>query len=398
MTRDAPGRRRETSRTALVNDPKVRRFVLQTLLIVVLSFAAYSAVKNVAANLANQRISSGFGFLDQTAGFGISQALIPWSETMTYGRAYLVGLVNTMLVSAVAILMSTILGFAVGIARLAPNFIISQLARWYVELVRNLPLLFQILFWYLAILSAMPPPRSALNLLGSVFLSQRGLTLPQPVIQPGAALLGLAALAVLVGGVLIVRWSRIRRERTGFGMPRIVSLGLTAAAVALLGVVYVFAGAPLQLDAPQQGRFNLSGGVTMMPEFAAFAIALTLYSAANIGEIVRAGIQGVGKGQTEAGRSLGLRAGSILRLVTIPQAMRIIIPMMTSMYLNIVKNSSLGVSIGYPELVSVGGTILNNTGQAIEVIAMWMATYLTISIATSLFMNWYNARIALVSR
>ncbi|MCV9938329.1 ABC transporter permease subunit [Boseaceae bacterium BT-24-1] len=398
MTPDAPARRDETHRTALVNDPKVRRIALQALLIILLSFAAYSAVKNVATNLANQRISSGFGFLSQTAGFGISQALIPWSETMTYARAYMVGLVNTMLVSAVAILLSTIFGFAVGIARLAPNFIISQLARWYVELVRNLPLLFQILFWYLAILAAMPPPRSALNILGSVFLSQRGLTLPQPVIQPGAAILGVAALAVLAAAVMIVRWSRLRRERTGFGMPRRVSLGLSALAIASLVAVFLLAGAPLQLDAPQQGRFNLSGGVTMMPEFAAFAIALTFYSAANIGEIVRAGIQGVGKGQTEAGRSLGLRAGSILRLITIPQAMRIIIPMLTSMYLNIVKNSSLGVSIGYPDLVSVGGTILNNTGQAIEVIAMWMATYLTISIATSLFMNWYNARIALVSR
>ncbi|MBQ0819398.1 MULTISPECIES: amino acid ABC transporter permease [Microvirga] len=398
MHRVAPREGRNAPRTALINDPKVRRFLLQALLTALLAFAAYSAVQNAATNLANQRIASGFGFLDQVAGFGISQTLIPWAETMTYGRAYVVGLLNTLFVSAVSIILATILGFAVGIGRLAPNFVISQLARWYVEVVRNLPLLFQILFWYLAVLSAMPSPRSALSILGTVFVSQRGVTLPQPVIQPGAAVVGIAALALIAAGAFAVRWSKARRDQTGTGLSKKASIALSIGALLILGACYVFAGEPVQLEPAKQGRFNLAGGVTMMPEFAAFVIALTVYSAANIGEIVRAGIQGVGKGQTEAGRSLGLKPGTILRLITIPQAMRIIVPMLTSMYLNIVKNSSLGVSIGYPDLVSVGGTILNNTGQGIEVIGMWMVTYLTISIITSLFMNWYNARIALVAR
>lgn len=386
------------SRVALVNDPAARKIALQVLLLALLLFAAYSGFRNAAANLANQRIASGFGFLDQSAGFGIAQALIPWNEAMSYGRAYIVGLLNTLLVSVIAIVFGTVLGFVVGIARLAPNWIISRLAKWYVEIIRNLPLLFQILFWYLAVLAVMPAPRSALSLNGVVFVSQRGITLPQPELQAGAGLFAGAAVIAIGALAALSRWSRRRRMATGSGLPKWVPAVAAIAVVAAVALIGALAGPPVSFVLPQQGRFNLSGGLTMIPELTAFVVALTAYSAAFIGEIVRAGIQAVPKGQTEAGRSLGLPGGLILRRVVIPQALRVMVPLLTSQYLNIVKNSSLGVSIGYPELVSVGGTMLNQTGQAIEIVAIWMATYLTISLLTSLFMNWYNARIALVDR
>nr|WP_245355828.1 ABC transporter permease subunit [Rhizobium leguminosarum] len=346
----------------------------------------------MSSNLAEQRIASGFGFLAHPAGFGIAQALIPWSEAMTYARAYLVGLLNTLLVSLVAIFFSTILGFFVGIIRLTPNWTLSQLAKWYVEIVRNLPLLFQILFWYLAVLATMPAPRSAISILDVAFISQRGIALPRLVYGDGAGI-WLTALVLAVGCLFLYRrWSKAHQPRLKRGW------FLPYAAVATVLGAWLIIDSPFSFAIPKQERFNLTGGLTILPEFAALLIALTVYSSAFIGEIVRAGIQAVPKGQVEAGRALGIGNSLLLRFIVIPQAMRIIIPLLTSQYLNIIKNSSLGVTIGYPELVSVGGTMLNQTGQAIEVVGMWMMTYLTISLATSLFMNWYNTRMALVER
>ncbi|WP_105385077.1 amino acid ABC transporter permease [Neorhizobium alkalisoli] len=383
-------------RTAVVNDPKFRALVAQGLLVGIVLFCAYSGLKNATSNLAEQRIASGFGFLGQTAGFGIAQTLIPWNEAMTYARAYFVGLLNTLTVSLFAIFFATILGFCVGILRLSPNWTLSRLAKWYVEIVRNLPLLFQILFWYLAVLATMPAPRSAISFLDFVFISQRGIAFPRPEFQEGSWLWAAAMVGGLLLGFALRRWSRI--EALGAKRTKLSSLALAIVIFGTFLLLAKFYGSPIAFSIPQKERFNLTGGLTIIPEFAAFVVALTIYGSAFIGEIVRAGIQAVPKGQTEAGRSLGIGKRHLLRFIIVPQALRIIIPLLTSQYLNILKNSSLGVSIGYPELVSVGGTILNQTGQAIEVVAMWMATYLTISLLTSVFMNWYNARIALVER
>ncbi len=391
-----PARGTSAPKVAFFNDPKTRSLIFQGLALALLVFVIFTAVSNAVTNLRNQNIAGGFGFLDQTAGFGISQALIPWAEAMSYGRAFLVGLLNTLLVAVVGIFLATILGFIVGVARLSPNWVIAKIAYWYVEIIRNLPLLFQILFWYLAVLAAMPTPRNSHSLFGLFFANQRGITAPKPIFEPGAGYIGVALILGVIAAFAVRSWARRRQAETGEQFPVVASMiGLI---VGLPVLAYFVAGMPISFDYAQQGRFNLSGGMTLIPEFVALTVALVAYTAAFIGEIVRAGIQAVSHGQTEAGRSLGLPEGRILSLIVVPQALRVIIPPLTSQYLNLTKNSSLAVGIGYPDMVSVGGTILNQTGQAIEIIAMWMGCYLTISIVTSIFMNWYNQRIALVER
>ncbi len=391
-----PARGGSAPKVAFFNDPKTRSLIFQTLALALLVFILFTAVNNAVTNLRNQNIAGGFGFLNQTAGFGISQTPIAWEESMSYGRAYLIGLLNTLLVAVVGIFFATLLGFIVGVARLSPNWVIAKIAYWYVEIIRNLPLLFQILFWYLAVLAAMPTPRNSYSLFGLLFANQRGITVPRPVFETGAGLIGIALIVGLVAAFAVRHWARKRQEATGEQFPVVATM--TGLILGLPILAYLVSGMPISFDHPQQGRFNLTGGMTLIPEFVALTVALVAYTAAFIGEIVRAGIQAVSHGQTEAGRSLGLPEGRILNLIVIPQALRVIIPPLTSQYLNLTKNSSLAVGIGYPDVVSVGGTILNQTGQAIEVIAMWMGCYLTISIATSIFMNWYNRRIALVER
>jgi general L-amino acid transport system permease protein len=379
------------------NDPRLRALVFQVVFLVAVLAVLGFIVHNTLANLESRGISTGFDFLANEAGFGIIQTLVDYSETSSFGRTFLVGLLNTLLVSLLGILLATLLGFLIGVARLSRNWLVSRLAGTYIEVFRNIPLLLQIFFWYFAVLRALPRPRESLALGEAVFLNLRGLYLPRPLFEPDFGWV-LAALALaVVAALLLGSWGRRRRRRTGHGLPT----GWIGGGLILLLPVLTFllAGAPLAWELPALRGFNFQGGITVIPELAALLLALSTYTAAFIAEIVRAGILAVPKGQTEAASALGLKRGQVLRLVIIPQALRVIIPPLTSQYLNLLKNSSLATAIGYPDLVNVfAGTTLNQTGQAVEVIAMTMAVYLSISLAISLFMNWYNARIALTER
>jgi general L-amino acid transport system permease protein len=380
---------------AALYNPKIRGAVYQVLLIAALVWLIAEVILNARANLANR--VSGFDFLWNSAGFGINQTLIPYDESDTYARVFLVGLLNTLLVAVLGIVFATVIGFLVGIGRLSSNWLVARIAGGYVELIRNVPLLFQILFWYLAVLSVLPLPRQGISIFGVMFLSIRGLDLP--TLQPSEGMIYVAAAFVfgLVGTIVEgVRLSRLR-ERTG----RQVSLVWRALAlvIGLPLVVFVAAGLPLTLDVPRLQGFNFVGGARMKPEFLALLIALTTYTAAFIAEVVRGGILAVPRGQIEAAAALGLRQGQVLRFVTIPQALRIIVPPLTNQYLNLTKNTSLGVGIGYPDLFAVfAGTAANQTSQPIEIIGITMVVYLSLSLATSLLMNWYNARVRLTER
>ena len=411
-------------------DPKLRSAVIQVVLAVLIVWCAWAFYSNAVSNLARLGIASGFGFLDDRAGFAISQSLIPYDENMSYGRAFLVGLLNTLLVAFLGIVLATLIGFVMGVARLSQNVVIKALASAYVEITRNLPPLFQILFWYLAVLAALPGPRqswgfglqpllgaiaSGLSAIGlgvvgtpiaslagqigapSVFMNNRGLVVPRPLFLEGSGAVFWAFVAAVVLAFVLARWARRRREATGQPFPTFWA-GL-ALIVLLPLAVSAALGFPVDIEQPVLRGFNFDGGLRVIPEFVALLIALSIYTGGFIAEVVRAGILSVSRGQTEAAHALGLRSGPTLRLVIIPQALRVIIPPLTSQYLNLTKNSSLGVAVGYPDLFAVfAGTTLNQTGQAIEIIAMTMAVYLTISILTSLGMNWYNARVALVER
>ncbi len=386
-----------TEQPSLLYRSEVRQVIYQVLLLAGLLFAGWWVINNVAENLQRQNIASGFDFLDRTSGFDISQSLIEYSNVSTYGRAFWVGLLNTLLVSAIGIFFATVVGFVMGIARLSSNWLIARLATVYVETVRNVPLLLQLMFWYFAVLKNLPPPRQSVLLTGGGFLNVRGLYLPAPVPDPGFG----AVVAVFVLGIVatigLYVWARRRQMRTGQQFP--VLWWSLALIIGLPLVVYIAAGAPLHWEYPVLRGFNFQGGLVVQPEFLALLLGLSIYTASFIAEIVRAGILGVPKGQKEAAKALGLSNGQMLRLVVIPQAARIIIPPLTSQYLNLAKNSSLAVAIGYPDFVSVfTGTVLNQTGQAVEVILMTMGVYLTISLLTSAFMNWFNRRMALVER
>ena len=377
---------------------RIVRVALQGALILAVGGLFYSAFINAADHLASANIASGFRFWNNTAGFDISQTLIAYSpSTSTFGRAFWVGLLNTLLVAALGIVLATVLGFTVGIARLSRNWLVARLAGGYVELIRNIPLLLQILFWYNAVLKALPELRQSLMLPGGAFLNNRGLFLPAPQFKPGFGAVLAALLIGLAAAYVLHVWAHRRQERTG-AQPRIFWWVL-ALICGLPFAVFALAGFPLSFSLPQMGRFNITGGLEVLPEFAALLLALSIYTAAFIAEVVRAGILAVAPGQTEAAQALGLRGGLTLRLIVIPQAMRVIVPPLTSQYLNLIKNSSLAVAIGYPDLVQVfAGSVLNITGQAVEVIAITMAVYLAISLVTSLLMNLYGRRTALVER
>jgi general L-amino acid transport system permease protein len=384
-------------RVAFYNNPKVRGIFYQLALLALALWLGYEFVLNAKANLDAQRITSGFGFLDQTAGFSVNQSLIPYNESDTYGRVFVVGLLNTLLVAGIGIVLATILGFVVGIARLSPNWLVARLAGAYVELIRNLPLLFQLLFWYLAVLGALPGPRQSISLFGEVFLNNRGIIVPAPTAGEGAGLVAAAFTVGVVAAVALRSWARRRQARTGEQFP--VGWIGCAAVVGLPLLVLVATGFPIGFQRPELRGFNFVGGVRLIPEFVALLVALTTYTAAFIAEVVRAGLLAVPRGQTEAASALGLRRGATLRLVVVPQALRVIVPPLTNQYLNLTKNSSLAVAVGYPDLFAVfAGTTLNQTGQAIEIIAITMAVYLSISLVTSALMNWYNARIRLTER
>lgn len=377
------------------NDPATRALLYQVIVVGIVGFIVWYLVSNTLHNLSVRNISTGFGFLNREAGFAIGESPVPYTPADTYGRAVWVGLLNTLKVSVVGIVLATLLGTLIGIARLSRNWLVSGVAAVYVEVMRNIPLLLQLFFWYAIITESMPGPRQALAPLPGVFLSNRGLMLP--TLQGDALdwILGGLGLAILLV-ILIAHWARKRQAATG----QIFPLGSVAVALllALPLAGWVAGGAELVLDMPALKGFNFAGGITLSPEFTALLLGLVIYTAAFVAEVVRSGIQAVGQGQWEAANALGLSRGRVLRLVILPQALRVIIPPMTSQYLNLTKNSSLAVAIGYPDIVSVVNTTLNQTGQAIEGILIIMAAYLTVSLSISVFMNWYNKRIALVER
>jgi general L-amino acid transport system permease protein len=367
--------------------------VLQLLFVVVLAWISYDIIANVRSNLESQRIAAGFGFLTNNAGFDVNQSLIPYSGSDSYARVFFVGLLNTLLVAVIGIFFATVIGFLVALGRLSPNWLLSRICGGYVELLRNLPLLFQILFWYLAVLGALPNPRQSISLFGSFFLSNRGFVVPTPIPQPGFEAVAIAFLIALAASMALRSYARRRLFQSGRMLkiwPYVV--GMLIGLPILASLVF---GAPVSFEIPQLKGFNFAGGSRIIPEFVALTLALSTYTGAFIAEVVRAGILSVHKGQMEAGSSLGLTRGETLRLIVVPQALRVILPPLTNQYLNLTKNSSLAVAIGYPDLVSVfAGTALNQTGQAIEIIGITMGVYLTISLVTSAIMSFYGWRIS----
>ena len=386
------------ARVAFYNDPKIRSIIYQVVLCVIIAFLVLGATINAIEHLRRAHIASGFGFWDNTAGFDISQTLIPYSaQVSTYGRAFWVGLLNTLLVAGLGIIFATILGFTIGISRLSKNWLLSKFATGYVETIRNIPLLLQLLFWYNAVLKALPEMRDSIAIPGGTFINNRGLFMPAPVFHPGFGAVAAAFILGVIASIAFYIWARKRQEANGQQAP--VVLVTLALVIGLPFVMLAIKGFPLSFEYPQAGRFNISGGLEVLPEFAALLFGLSIYTAAFIAEVVRAGIMAVSRGQTEAAYSLGLKPRPTLRLVVVPQAMRVILPPLTSQYLNLTKNSTLAVAIGYPDLVQVfTGTVLNQTGQAIEVVAITMLVYLTISLVTSFLMGIYNSRVALVER
>ncbi|MEA2779680.1 MAG: ral L-amino acid transport system permease protein [Rhodospirillaceae bacterium] len=391
--------RRAESRRALWQNELVRSIILQVIVAGALLALVLFFVHNTSVNLQKRGIASGFGFLDRPAGFDISISLVPYTMQSSYSRAFVIGLLNTLLISAIGIVLATLIGVVVGIARLSRNFLVAKLAAVYVDVIRNIPLLVQIIFWYFGVLTALPGVRQSLNLfhLDLFFVNSRGLYMPKPLFGPGSWLLPVSLLVGVAAAIAVSRWARRRQELTGRPFPTVsVGLGLIIGLPLLLGFTGVF---HISWSVPQLKGFNFAGGMDVLPEFVALLLALSIYTAAFIAEIVRSGIQAVSHGQTEAAYALGLKPTHTTRLVILPQALRVIIPPLSNQYLNLTKNSSLAVVIGYPELVSVFmGTVLNQTGQAVEVIAITMAVYLAISLVISAFMNWYNRRIALVER
>ncbi|HHF3229688.1 TPA: amino acid ABC transporter permease [Vibrio diabolicus] len=382
---------------SLIYNPAFRSAIFQIIAIAALVFFFYTIINNALNNLDARGIATGFGFLNQEAGFGIGLTLIEYDETYSYGRTFIIGLLNTALVSVLGIMLATVIGFTMGVARLSSNWLVSRLAAVYIETFRNIPLLLQIFFWYFAVLQALPSPRQSLSLGEAIFLNVRGLYFPAPEMEPGSGFVIAALIFGVIASLLINVWANNKQRLTGQQTPMgRIALGLV---VGLPLIVYFLAGMPISLNYPELKGFNFQGGISIIPELAALLLALSVYTASFIAEIVRSGINAVSHGQTEAAMSLGLPRAKTLKLVVIPQALRIIIPPLTSQYLNLTKNSSLAMAIGYPDLVSVfAGTTLNQTGQAIEIIAMTMGVYLTLSLITSALMNLYNRKVALVER
>lgn len=387
--RKAPGRRLSW------HDPTVRAVVYQILIVGAVGFGVWYLVSNTLHNLAVRNISTGFGFLDREAGFAIGESSIDYGPADTYARAITVGILNTLRVSVVGVIAATLLGTLLGVARLSRNWLVAKVASAYVEIMRNIPLLLQLFFWYAIITENMPGPRQALNPMPGVFISNRGLKLPSVHGDALDWIVAALALAIVVI-VLLAHWARRRQRATGqiFPLAR-VALALM---IAFPVLAFFISGSSMTLDMPELKGFNFVGGITMSPEFTALVLGLIIYTSAFVAEVVRSGIQAVPQGQWEAAQAIGLSRARVLRLVVLPQALRVIIPPMTSQYLNLTKNSSLAVAIGYPDIVSVVNTTLNQTGQAIEGILIIMAAYLTVSLSISVFMNWYNRRIALVER
>ncbi|MFC3072709.1 amino acid ABC transporter permease [Shinella pollutisoli] len=388
-------------KVSLLYNPAVRRGVFQVLTLVVIVWVIWYAWHNAAQNLARANMTAGFGFLNSRAGFDIAQSLIAYTSDSTYMRALQVGLINTLVVAAAGIVTATIVGLLIGTGRLSHNWLIARLCTVYVEIFRNIPPLLVIFFWYLGVLALLPSIRSIFQHLEEdpdavFFISNRGIYMPAPVFGEGFGLVVAAFALGVVAAIAFTLWANARQRATG-KRPPVARINLALILLPPLAV-FLASGRPLSFDYPVPGSFNMRGGMVVGPEFLALYLALSLYTASFIAEIVRAGIRGVPGGQTEASYALGLRPRQATRLVVLPQALRIIIPPLTSQYLNLIKNSSLAVAVGYADLVAVGGTILNQSGRSVEIIAIWMLIYVSISLVTSLFMNWFNAKMALVER
>lgn len=385
-----------TTNTSFLNDAGNRALLFQTVLLIIVVAVGYYLFHNLQSNLQTQGISTGFSFLNEPAGFPILIHLIEYTEANSYGRAFVVALINTILISLIGIVLATIIGVIMGLARLSQNWLVARLATVYIETLRNIPLLLQMFFWYFAVLAALPHPRDSL-IFGDFLLNKRGIYSPNPMFQDGIGIAVGAFFIAIAASIGLIIWAKKRQKKTGLWFPAYWS----SLAIIVVGTIlgFAIAGFPVEFELPQKSRFNVSGGLVLVPEFAAVLIALSTYTGAFIAEIVRAGILSVSWGQTEAARSLGLRDSLTQRLIVLPQALRVIIPPLTSQYLNLAKNSSLGAAIAYPELVAVVmGTTLNQTGQAIETIGLCMLVYGSLSLSISFFMNWYNKKMSLVER
>jgi general L-amino acid transport system permease protein len=382
---------------ALLRNEKVRGILYQFIVIVGFVLVAYFIAKNTAHNIEIRGIKSGFDFLDSTAGFDITETPIPFSPQSTHWEVFKVGLFNTLIISFAGIILSTILGLIIGVARLSSNWLINRLAAGYIETFRNIPVLLQILFWYNVVLATLPSTRQSVNFFDSVFINNRGLFVPMPIFESGGWLIGAAFITALIGGWWIHRWAVRRHEATGENFPAFwTGLGLV---IVLPLLAYFAAGQPMHFDYPALKGFNFQGGKVFTPEFLALLFALTIYTATFIAEAIRSGIEAVAKGQKEAATALGLTATQSLRFVVLPQAIRIAIPPIINQYLNLAKNSSLAAAVGYPELVTIfAGTSLNQTGQALEIIGITMLTYLLISLLVSVILNWFNAKMQIKER
>jgi general L-amino acid transport system permease protein len=377
-------------------DERKRGFMWQVVVIAVLALGLWYVIQNMIDNLRTLGVTLGLDFLDAPAGFAISFSLIPTDLNSSIGRLILAGMLNTLLASAICIVLATILGLIIGILRLSRNFLISRLATAYVEALRNVPLLVQLLLWYVAILQLFPNVRQAISVFGLMFMSNRGVNIPRPIPQEDFGIVGIALLIGIAIAIGLARWAHRRQVATGQQFPS-GRVGL-AIVVGLPLITSLALGNPVTWEVPELKGFNFQGGMVLLPELTALVIGISAYTAAFIAEIVRGGILAISHGQTEAAYALGLRPGTTLRLVIIPQSLRIIVPPMTSQYLNITKNSSLAIAIGYPDLVASVNVTINQTGQAVENILIIMAAYLSVSLSISLFMNWYNRQIALKER
>jgi len=385
------------TRVAPWNDPVIRGWVFQIVVVALVGTLAIYLVTNTMENLQRQKIASGFDYLGREAGFEIGDSMIEYSAADTYARAIWVGILNTLRVAVIGIVLATFLGTAIGIGKLSRNWLLAKICEWYVEAFRNVPLLLWLFLIYKLISEAFPGPRQAISMLwGSLFLSNRGLYFPVPIDHPIHKWIGIGFLVGIVVSVVLHKWAKRRQDRTGQPFPSIIA-GF-AIVFGLPFVVWLLGGAPSQMSWPELKGFNFAGGTVIQPEFTALLVGLVLYTSAFVAEIVRSGILALHKGQSEAAMAIGLSRGQSMRLVLLPQALRVIVPPMTSQYLNITKNSSLAIAIGYPDLVASVNVTINQTGQAIENILIIMAAYLTVSLSISAFMNWYNKQIALKER
>ena len=377
-------------------DPKKRAIIFQVGVLCMVGLLAYYLVSNTLINLERQSIATGFGFLNKESSFEIGESLIPYSAASTYGRALIVGALNTLKVAFIGIVITLILGAIVGVARLSTNWLVAKIASTYIEVMQNIPILLQLFFWYSLFYESFPSPRQALNPISGLFLCNRGVIFAVPESHPAHKYMLLALIVACIGVYLFRRWAKKLQDTTGRALP-IFRISVSAI-IGLPLLAWLAFGAPMKMDVPELTGFNFSGGATLSPEFIALLLGLVLYTAAFVAEVIRAGIQSVGKGQREAAMSVALKPNQVLNLVILPQALRVILPPLTSQMLNLTKNSSLAVAIGFPDFVSVANTTINQTGQSIEGVALIMAVYLMFSLATSVFMNWYNKKVELVER